>query len=174
MRAFPLLAALSLLIALEIAAQPLSSATDLMAEAKFKAVAEHKNIFIRFGSSACGWCRKLDKILEVEEVHQVFEKYFVPVTLVVMENDETKINPGGKELLEQLGGLRSGLPFFAFVDSEGKMIVSSNTDGKSGNIGCPATKAEIEWFLKMIRKAAPDVTDTELKAIEDVLNKPKR
>jgi hypothetical protein len=92
----------------------------------------------------------------------------------VKEHDEkTSLNsPGGEELLTKLGGSDS-LPFIAFLDSGGELIVSSNEppkDGKKGaNIGHPNAPHEVDWFMVMLSKAAPRMTPDETAAIEKYL-----
>ena len=59
------------------------TADQILAPAKEEAAAEHKAIFVHFGASWCVWCRRLDAFLERPDIKRVFEKYFVPVKLVV-------------------------------------------------------------------------------------------
>jgi hypothetical protein len=53
------------------------------------------------------------------------------VKLVVQENEKNRglENPGAAALLEKLGG-PGGLPYSAFLDAQGVMIVSSNARAK--------------------------------------------
>src|SRR5262250_1896064 len=113
------------------------SADEVLGPAKANALAGKKAIFLHFGASWCGWCKKLDAYLDRADIKPVFEKYFVPVKLVVQENEKNKAleNPGAEKLLTQLGG-PSGLPYSAFLDSEGVLVVNSKRDGQ--NIGYPA------------------------------------
>jgi thiol-disulfide isomerase/thioredoxin len=149
------------------------SAEEVLAPAKAKAFAENKTIFVHFGASWCGWCRKLDAFLEQAEIKPVFERYFVPVKLVVEEKEKNKDleNPGAESFLKKLGG-PAGLPYSAFLDSHGKMIVNSKQGG--ANIGYPAQPAEIDWFIEMIKKAAPRITSDDLKTIENALRNEKK
>ena len=154
------------------------STDKVLAHAKAKASAENKAIFVHFGASWCGWCRKLDAFLERADIKPVFEKYFVPVKLVVQENEKNKAleNPGADALLKKLGG-PAGLPYFAFLDARGDLIVNSRhpsvvrEDGE--NIGYPGQPGEIDWFMQMIRKAAPKISEEDLKTIETALRHPK-
>ena len=98
--------------------------------------------------------------------------------IVVEENDKNKAleNAGGEAWLKKVGG-PEGLPFSAFLDSQGKMIVnskpSSDTEPAGGNIGYPVQPEEIDWFVKMMKKAAPQITDADVKVIETALRSQK-
>lgn len=149
------------------------SAEQVLDAAKAKASAEHKAIFLHFGASWCGWCKKLDAYLDREDIKPVFEKYFVPMKLVVQENDKNKAleNPGAEELLKNLGG-PSGLPYSAFLDAKGALIINSKRDEQ--NIGFPAQPQEIEWFVQMLKKAAPGMEEKDLKTLEAPLRSAKQ
>ena len=160
-----------------LAAPP--GADNLIAEARTKATAEKKSIYVHFGASWCGWCKRLDAFLERADIKPVFEKYFVPVKLVVQENDKNKAleNAGADAWLKKVGG-PEGLPFSAFLDNKGKLIVnsklSSNAGPAGGNIGYPAGPEEIDWFLTMMKRAAPKIAEDDLKVIETALRAQKK
>ena len=86
-------------------------------------------------------------------------------------------NPGGEELLSVLGGKEAGLPFFAFLDGHGGLIVNSMrpVEGQSRgtNIGFPAQPEEIDWFLAMLAKAVPEMPAAQSGLIGDWLRKHK-
>ena len=155
------------------------SADDIIAEAKAKAAAEKKAIFVHFGASWCGWCKRLDAFLERADIKPVFEKYFVPVKLVVQENDKNKAleNAGADTWLKKVGG-PEGLPFSAFLDAKGKLIVNSkmasNGGPPGGNIGFPAGAEEIDWFVTMMKRAAPRIAEDDLKVIATALRAQKK
>ena len=173
MKTIPLLLAGLVLTSLSTLAKP-PSANEVLATAKTTASAQKKAIFVHFGASWCGWCRKLDAFLERPDIKPVFEKYFVPVKLVVQENEKNKSqeNAGADALQERFGGRAAGLPYSAFLDAAGSLIINSKRDG--ANIGYPAQPAEIDWFLHMISKAAPRISPEDLKTIETALRTPSK
>jgi len=153
------------------------SAEQVLAEAGTKATADNKAIFVHFGASWCGWCRKLDAFLERDDVKPVFEKYFIPVKLVVSENEKNKAleNAGGDAVERRLGG-PAGLPFSAFLDAKGNLIINSKKpDGADGqNIGHPFEPAEVDFFVAMMRKASPKMAEADLNTIESALRSQKK
>ena len=155
------------------------SADEVIAQAGGKAAADGKAIYVHFGASWCGWCKRHDAFLELPSVKPVFEKYFVPVKVVVQENQQNKglENPGAEDLLKRLGG-PEGLPFLAFLDAKGALIVNSmrvaDQGVSRGNIGHPVAPEEIDWFVTMMKKAAPAMAAADLKVIESALRAQKK
>jgi hypothetical protein len=91
--------------------------------------------------------------------------------------DKQELNtPGGEELMKQLGG-PAGLPFFAFLDSHGSMIVNSirqeDNGKKAENIGHPYQPEEVDWFLTMLHRAVPGMTGSESTDLEHWLRNQK-
>jgi thiol-disulfide isomerase/thioredoxin len=143
-------------------------AEQVLSAAKAKALIEHKTIFLHFGASWCSWCKRLDAFLDRPDIKPVFEKYFIPVKLVIKEKEQDKAleNPGADEVFQKFGG-PSGIPLFAFLDAKGTLLINSKRDGK--NIGYPTEPQEIDWFVKMMKQAAPNISPEDIKVIETAL-----
>lgn len=149
------------------------SADQILSQAEGKATAEHKVIFVHFGASWCPWCRRLDAFLNQPNTKPAFEKYFVPIKIVVQENEKNKAleNSGGDALLKKLGG-PAGLPYSAFLDAHCGLIVNSilpSSMGGEGNIGFPVKPQEVDWFVKMMRTAAPQMSADDVQTIQTEL-----
>ena len=148
-----------------------------MTKAEATASIEHKALFVHFDASWCAYCRRLEAFLESPNVNPIFQKYFVTVKLVLMENDKNKAleNPGAGEWFLRLGG-PDALPFHAFMDARGALIVNCRRPtgrGTGKNIGYPDQPEEVEWFLKMIQKAAPKISQGELATLRRALKTPE-
>jgi hypothetical protein len=145
-----------------------ATADVLLSWARAKASTEQKSIFIYFGASWWRWCRRLWAFLHRPDIRFVFEKAFVPVMLTVLQK---RANLGADALLNQFGG-PAGLPYYAFLDAKGALIVNSKLKGQ--NIGYPGQPEEIDWFIQMMKKAAPKMSADDLKTIETALRSFKR
>jgi hypothetical protein len=99
----------------------------------------------------------------------------------VQEGDEkTKLlqNPGGEEVMARFGGKGAGLPFLVFLDAKGGAIVNSlrPVPGKTqgANVGHPWEPEEVDWFMTMLKKAAPTLAVAEARTIDDWLRGQKQ
>jgi thioredoxin-related protein len=83
------------------AQEPVKTTEDILNEAFEQAVEEHKNVFVIFHASWCGWCRKMDAAMQDESCKEFFDKYYVTTHLVVKESKDKKNleNPGAFDLL---------------------------------------------------------------------------
>lgn len=67
----------------------------------------------------------------------------------------------GKAVGERLtGGESKGYPWLVILDSEGKAL--ANSDGPSGNIGCPVQPEEAAHFFDMLTSTRQRLSDEEL------------
>ena len=120
-------------------------------------------------------------VLDQPEIKAIWDKYFVSTPIVVLENgDKEKFeNPGGEKLMESVGGKDQGIPFFYFADSKsGKMIVNSLMpavgDKKPANVGCPYEPAEVAFFMNILKRAAPKMTEAERSKIQEAFGALKK
>lgn len=109
-----------------------------------------------------------------------FENNYAIVHVTVMESGDKKAleNPGGAALMAELKGEKAGLPFFAMVGEDGKMVVNSirpaSDEDKGGNIGHPMEPFEIAHFMAMVKKTARHATKAEIDKLEAFLLAQKR
>ncbi|HEY6253887.1 MAG TPA: thioredoxin family protein [Candidatus Angelobacter sp.] len=164
-----------------MAAPKAPKADQVMTEAKAKATAQHKAIFLIFGASWCPECHTFDRFLALPEVNAIFDKYFVVSHLDVFEaagaGNKKLENSGGDQFLLEFGGISSkgegGFPFFVVLDEKAAPLINSNRPAKGkaegDGIGFPAQPQEIAWFLTMLKRGAPSLTDEEAKVIQGKL-----
>ena len=103
-----------------------------------------------------------------EDVAAVLAKDFVALKI---DEDRTI---GGKQLHAKLRGERpGGLPWFVFLDADGKELAAANDldSPKGSNVGFPQTDGEVAWFGKALAAARATITDEEIDALEASLVK---
>lgn len=142
------------------------SVTELLTKAQVQAQQENKAIFVKFEASWCGYCKKMTADMKAPTTKEFFEKHFVMLPLVVFEVPSKKDleNPGALELLKSYKAEIAGLPFWAILDADGKVITTAFYGGKQ-NLGGPSTLDEVRVFIRKLRKAVPKVTKEDKKAI---------
>jgi thioredoxin-related protein len=142
---------------------PKASAETVLNDAIAKAKSEDKLVFLHFGAPWCGWCHKLDDFLAREDVAKIIGKDFVEVKI-----DQDRMI-GGKDVHAKIRPdfAKGGIPWFAFLDSTGKILVTS--DGAKGNIGYPAAPEEIAHFVSMLKKVARSIDSGQIDMLEKAL-----
>ncbi len=147
---------------------PPESAARILNAAKLQSAETHRNVFVIFHASWCIWCRRLDSVITQAEVSPLIDKYFVVVHLDVLERGEKKAieNPGADLFLRKLGGEKSGLPFYAFLDAKGEKIADSNVmQANTQNIGFPGSEEERAAFRNLLSLSAPTMPAGDLAKI---------
>jgi hypothetical protein len=169
--------AVSILFLAPICAPPQPSANDILKSAQAQAGSQHKLVFLILGSSWCGPCHRLDRMLAAPEVHPILEKYFVIAKVSVLEekgNHPDLNTPGGNDLWKKLAN-NHGVPYFVFEDADGKILVTSDrpvaNQPHGANVGYPDYPEEIDWFISMLKTAIPSISSEESHAIDAWLRK---
>jgi hypothetical protein len=91
-----------------------------------------------------------------------FRKEFIPVKV------DTDRMTGGKDVLAAYPkSEKQGIPWFVFLDAEGKELADSMSE--KGNIGCPNTEEEIDAFLANLKKASAALTADDFAALRTSL-----
>jgi thiol-disulfide isomerase/thioredoxin len=144
------------------------SATAVLDDALAQAKAEGKLAFVHYGAPWCPWCHKLDAFLARDDVKAILDDQFVDVKI-----DTDRMIGGGEMLGEMRKSQQGGIPWFAFLDGDGKIVAHSSESGQ--NIGYPAMEEEAAAFLDMLRKTRPDITKKQLKFLKtELVNSVKR
>jgi thiol-disulfide isomerase/thioredoxin len=135
------------------------TAETLVAAALKAAVKDGKGVFVSIGAEWCGWCKRLDALLANEIVGPIMRERFVLLKL-----DQEKV-AGTKEFRAGHGSeLSGGIPWYAALDATGQVVATS--DAKAGNTGYPARPEEIDWFMDVIKRAAPGMDPAKAAQLE--------
>lgn len=161
-------------------AQTPQTADEILNTAFAKARAEHKNVFVKFSASWCGWCKKMDASMDDPICKKYFDDNFVIVQLVLDERDDkTQLeNPGADAIrIKYNGDTNQGIPFWIVLNDEGKLLGDSyvrnkgeSVAEKGKNSGCPAKAEEVAAFIEVLKKTTR-LNDAELKIIHDLFRK---
>ncbi len=90
-----------------------------------------------------------------KDVAAILAREFVPLKI-----DQDRMI-GGMDLERRYTGKKSvGIPWFVFLDGDGKPLVTS--DGPKGNVGFPAAPHEIAYFKTMLEKVKRHLTDQDI------------
>jgi len=161
------------LITGSIAQEQPKPADKIFKEACSLAKTENKKVMIIFHASWCGWCKRMDSLMNMPELKPLFEKSFVTEHMVVLESKGKKDleNPGAEAFMNENGGEKQGIPFWLIFNDRGKLLSDSRMPSKDkagkdilANTGCPADPGEVDYFIKVLKKTT-SLTDPELASI---------
>src|SRR5205085_3038376 len=140
-----------------------ATADKVLKDALSLASQEHKNVFIIFRASWCGWCHKMDSSMNDASCQQLFNDNYIIRHLTVQESKNKKAleNPGANEMLNHYIGADQGIPFWLIFDASGKLLADSQirpegvgTDKPGVNSGYPATEEEVNYFISVLKKTS--------------------
>lgn len=108
----------------------------------------------------------MDSLMNNAECRQYFNDHYVVRHLTVYESKNYKQleNPGAEAMLKKYNGDNQGIPYWLIFDAQGNLLADSQSEAGK-NTGCPATKEEVAYFLKVLRKTSP-LKDDALAVIE--------
>ncbi len=149
------------------------SAAEILHRAEGQARAEHRNILLEFGASWCVNCKLYDRMLADPAMQAILSKAFVFTTMDTgeMPQDSKHANtPGGVVFENEVGGQGAGWPFLVILNGAGKPLVDSmrpdaKAPGGRTNIGYPVLPVEIDWFMTMMRRGAPSMSERDRVAL---------
>ena len=87
---------------------------------------------------------------------------------LVLKIDIEKMKHGDETANRLRGGSSGGIPWITILDGDGVELV--NSDGPSGNIGCPITIEECAYFVGMIEKTMQRAPEGRVAAIARALD----
>jgi hypothetical protein len=95
--------------------------------------------------------------MATKEVEPLIAKEFVTVKL------DFDRGIGAKDIELRFIDRSQGLPWFAFLDAEGKCLIHST--GPKGNIGHPAEPHEVDYFKTMLQTVKKHLTDDDINSL---------
>lgn len=105
----------------------------------------------------------MESSLDLPQVRTLFAKDFVSCWI-----DVDRMT-GGKDFIARMGAADAGLPWWAFLDADGKAVADAD-DPTGSNIGCPYREDEVEAFRGLLQKVRVRLTDAELDTIAAALH----
>lgn len=172
MKVSKLLALVLILTVTNVKAQTeTENANIIIKEAIKEAAKTDKNVFVIFHASWCIWCHLMDTAMNDQAVKSFFGSNYIIKHLTVDESGEKEKlnNPAADELSIKYGGDNQGIPYWFILDKNGKLLADSRLHSDDGrltgsNVGCPAKKEEIDYFIKVLKKTSR-LNEEQLEAI---------
>jgi thioredoxin-related protein len=143
-------------------------AQSVLKAAERQAGQHHKNVLLMFHASWCGWCHKMDAMLNEPTLKPGFDRSYEIVHITILENGDRKAdeNPGGEEMYKALGG-GDGIPYYVIFSPTGKVLGDSRNPK---NIGYPGEPGEITYFMGLMRKTS-HMSAEQLSGLQAFLSK---
>lgn len=146
--------------ALTLQAQKAPAAKEVLEAAQEKAAEAGKKVFVIYHASWCGWCKRMDKTMQSEELKPLFDEHYEIIHLTVLEQgkNEKLENKGGEDMLEEHGGKNQGLPYWVILNKNGELLADSKIRDEKHpqgqNTGCPAQENEVQHLVRVIHNTS--------------------
>lgn len=169
-----------LVVSHPVYAQVPPSAADVLKEATEVAAKENKHVFIIFHASWCGWCHRMDSLMNSSNCKPLFDQQYVIRHLVVNESEKNKglENPGAAELMAAHNGAGQGIPFWLILDSKGNVLTDSRIRAEGSNqpgdnSGCPDTQEEVSYFARALTSTS-HLTEAQVAVITTAFKRTRK
>lgn len=133
-------------------------ARKLLEEALAEAAVSNRRVIVQETATWCGPCHMLARYLERHR--SIWEKDYLWVRIDERWN-------GSEEVMKRFRESHGGIPWFAILDGEGKVLATS--DGPDGNIGFPGEPAGIDHFVGMLKSTRQRLSDDDLTVLRQAL-----
>ena len=133
-------------------ALPQLDAKQVLVAALDRARKENKKVLLEESSTYCGWCRILVQFFDRHP--DIFEAHFVPVRV-----DRRRFANGEETMQPYRPSGEGGVPWCAILDADGKKL--GDWDTADGNMGFPTLPKEFDHLEKILRLAAPKITNQQ-------------
>lgn len=138
-----------------------------IAAAVARAGKENRRVLVHWGANWCGWCKRLEAWMAGPDVAPLLAREFVDLKI-----DQDRM-VGGQEIKGRFpGSEKAGIPWFAVLSPDGKILVDSSFQGS--NIGFPATDEEIAAFGEFLKEGTKALSEAEIQKLLDTLKQPQK
>jgi hypothetical protein len=131
--------------------QPVNQSIDTLSLILKNSKNNNKSLFLIFGWEGCGWCRAFDKFHNDTSVKSILSKYITISTIDIYKSNACQY------LYKKYG--KGGTPSWTIFNQKGEFVIDS--DNGKGNIGYPTEESDFDYYIKAIKKVAPDLSDNE-------------
>lgn len=120
-----------------------------------------RRVWVRNSQTRCAPCFTLSRWFH--EQGEILQKDYVMLKIDIVRDGH------GAEMCDFIGAASSGVPYHAIFSGDGKKVVDSI--GPLGNIGDPSGFEGLEHMRLMIKSTARRITDAEIMALMDSLER---
>jgi len=141
---------------------PILDARKLLEQALQQARQQNKRVIVQATATWCGPCRRLS--LYLDSKRKLWERDYIWVKLDYRWT-------GAYKIMENMrNGAQGGIPWWAILDADGKILATSNNDKDDGkNIGFPSTPGDCKHFRNMLEKTAIRLNSMEINKLVEGL-----